>query len=177
MKQAVHELVLRFWDTGPGGGHYSTALRNRPYSSLTSLASIKAARAPRRGSEDNPAHRRYRPQSPPGSDPRRRACLRVMWQERPLRWVQALAGLARHEHSDQQRPRDVARTGHVQGKTPLLPLRSRFCQVSPLSEQGDLRQVVLIVLLSFMLSCIARGVATPWPETAPQAEKGPKGRP
>jgi hypothetical protein len=69
---------------------------------------------------------------------------------------------SRSEEGDQQRQGDVARTGHVQGKTPLPPLRSQVCQISPLSEQGDLRQVFLIVLLSFMLSCIAHGVATPW---------------
>lgn len=43
------------------------------------------------------------------------------------------------KHGDQQHKGDVASTGHVQGKTPLPPLRSRCCQASSLSDQGDLR--------------------------------------
>lgn len=98
-------------------------------------------------------------------------------QERPFGRDAGMGRTTHHKDGDQQRQGDVARTGHVQGKTPLPTLRSRLCQLSPLSEQGNLRQVVLIVLLSFMLSCIARGVATPWARDCTQAEEGPKGRP
>src|SRR5690606_2009455 len=92
-------------------------------------------------------------------------------QERPFGRGASVSRTTRHEHGYQQHQWDVARTGHVQGKTPLPPLRSRFSQISPLSEQGDLRQVVLIVLPSYMLSCIAHGVATPWARDCTQAER------
>ena len=63
---------------------------------------------------------------------------------------------------EREQQRCVARNKQAQGKTPLPPLRLSFCRLSPLSEQGELRQHVIIVLLSLMLFCIAHGVATPW---------------
>ena len=83
----------------------------------------------------------------------------------------------RSHAQDQQRQGYIARTVYVQGKTPLPPLRLSICRVSLLSKQGDLRQVVIIVLLTFMLSCIAHGVSNPWDRYCTSGRKGPKGRP
>ena len=83
----------------------------------------------------------------------------------------------RSHAQDQQRQGYIARTVYVQGKTPLPPLRLSICRVSLLSKQGDLRQVVIIVLLTFMLSCIAHGVSNPWNRYCTSGRKGPKGRP
>lgn len=98
-------------------------------------------------------------------------------KKRSLRGNAGSSRTGRSHAQDQQRQGYIARTVYVQGKTPLPPLRLSICRVSLLSKQGDLRQGVIIVLLTFMLSCIAHGVSNPWDRYCTSGRKGPKGRP
>jgi len=79
-------------------------------------------------------------------------------KERPLRRTAGIHLTCRQSSEDHWQQGYVARTGHVQGKTPLVPLISYVRQVSLLAKQGDLRQIIIIALQSFMLSCIDCGV-------------------